>query len=64
MKQKKVLFKPQHWVGNRYEWIMKSLEVTEDDLYNYPEEEKEGLRKINRYKELEFTDGQRNFCSI
>ena len=61
---KKVLLKPQQWVGRKYVSITESLDVIEDDLSNYPEEEKEGLRKMNRDKELEFTDGQRNFYSI
>ena len=61
---KKLLLKPQQWVGRKYIRITESLDVVEDDLANYPEEEREGLRKMNRDKELEFTDGQRNFYSI
>ena len=63
-KPKKVLLKPQQWVGKRYVRITESLDVIEDDLSYYPEEEKEGLRKWNRDKELEFTDGQRNLYGI
>ena len=63
-KPKKVLLKPQQWVGKRYVKITESLDVIEDDLSFYPEEEKEGLRKWNRDKELEFTDGQRNLYGI
>ena len=62
---KKVLLKPQQWVGKKYVRITESLDVIEDDLSNYPEEEKEGLRKINRDKELGLTsDGRRNFYHI
>ena len=62
---KKVLLKPQQWVGKKYVRITESLDVMEDDLSNYPEEEKEGLRKINRDKELGLTsDGRRNFYHI
>ncbi|CAH3187098.1 unnamed protein product [Porites lobata] len=63
-KPKKVLLKPQQWVRKRYVRITESLDVIEDDLSYYPEEEKEGLRKWNRDKELEFTDGQRNLYGI
>ena len=49
---KKVLLKPQQWVGKKYVRITESLNVIVDDLSNYPKEEKEGLRKINRDKEL------------
>ncbi|CAH3187107.1 unnamed protein product [Porites lobata] len=63
-KPKKVLLKPQQWVGKRYVKITESLDVIEDDLSFYPELEKEGLRKWNRDKELEFTDGQRNLYGI
>ena len=63
-KPKKVLLKPQQWVGKRYVRITESLDVIEDDLSYYPEEEKEGLRKWNRDKEVEFTDGQRNLYGI
>ena len=49
----------------KYVRITESLDVIEDDLANYPEEEKEGLRKINRDKELGLTsDGWRNFYRI
>ena len=48
----------------KYVRITESLDVIEDDLANYPEEEKKGLQKTNRDKELEFTDGQHNFYSI
>ena len=58
----KVLLKPQQWVGKKYVRITESLNVIEDDLSNYPEEEKEGLRKINRDKERK--DGRRNFYHI
>ena len=62
---KKVLLKPQQWVGKKYVRITESLDVIEDDLSNYPEEEKEGLRKMNRDKELGLTsDGRRNFYHI
>ena len=61
---KKLLLKPQQWVGRKYVRITESLDVIEDDLANYPEEEKKGRQKMNRDKELEFTDGQRNFYSI
>ena len=62
---KKVLLKPQQWVGKKYVRITESLNVIEDDLSNYPKEEKEGLRKINRDKELGPTsDGRRNFYHI
>ncbi|CAH3020252.1 unnamed protein product [Porites evermanni] len=60
----KVLLKPQQWVGKRYVRITESLDVIEDDLSNYPEEEREGLRKKNRDEELDRTDGKRNFYSI
>ena len=63
-KEKKVLLKPQQWVGKRYVRITESLDVIEDDLSYYPEEEKESLRKWNRDKELEFTDGQHNLYGI
>ena len=62
---KKVLLKPQQWVGKKYVRITESLDVIEDGLSNYPEEEKEGLRKINRDKELGLTsDWRRNFYHI
>ena len=61
---KKLLIKPKQWVGRKYVRITESLDVIEDDLANYPEEEKKGRQKMNRDKELEFTDGQRNFYSI
>ena len=61
---KKLLIKPQQWVGRKYVRITESLDVSEDDLANYPEEEKKGRQKMNRDEELEFTDGQRNFYSI
>ena len=60
----KVLLKPQQWVGKRYVRVTESLDVIEDDLSNYPEEEREGLRKKNRDEELDRTDGKRNFYSI
>ena len=63
-KEKKVLLKPQQWVGKRYVRITESLDVIEDDLSYHPEEEKEGLRKWNRDKELESTDGQHNLYGI
>ena len=61
---KKLLLKPQQWVGRKYVRITESLDVIEDDLANYPEEEKKGRQKMNRDNELEFTDGKRNFYSI
>ena len=62
---KKVLLKPQQWVGKKKVRITESLDVIEDDLSNYPEEEKEGFRKINRDKELGLTsDGLRNCYHI
>ena len=62
---KKVLLKPQQWVGKKYVRITESLNVIVDDLSNYPKEEKEGLRKINRDKELGPTsNGRRNFYHI
>ena len=62
---KKVLLKPHQWVRKKYVRITESLDVIEDDLSNYAEEEKEGLRKINRDKELGLTsDGRRNFYHI
>lgn len=36
----KVLLKPQQWVGKRYVRITESFDVIEDDLSNYPEEER------------------------
>ena len=63
-KEKKVILKPQQWVGKRYVRITESLDVIEGDLSYYPEEEKEGLRKWNRDKELEFTEGQHNLYGI
>ena len=60
----KVILKPQQCVGKRYVRITESLDVIEDDLSNYPEEEREGLQKKNRDEELDRTDGKRNFYSI
>ena len=52
----------QQWVGKKYVRITESLDVIEDDLSNYSEKEKEGIRKINRDKELGLTcDERRNF---
>ena len=62
--QKKLIINPQQLVGRKYVRITESLGVLEDDLANYPEEGKKGRQKMNRDKELEFTDGQRNFYSI
>ncbi|XP_068758615.1 uncharacterized protein [Montipora capricornis] len=60
----KIILKPQQWIGDRYVRITESLDVIEDDLCNHPEEKKKGLQKNNRDKELENTDGGRNFYSI
>ncbi|XP_068714574.1 uncharacterized protein [Montipora foliosa] len=60
----KIILKPQQWIGDRYVRITESLDVIEDDLSNHPEEKKKGLQKNNRDKELENTDGGRNFYSI
>ncbi|CAH3187100.1 unnamed protein product [Porites lobata] len=42
---KKLLLKPQQWVGRKYVRITESLDVIEDDLANYPEEEKKRAAK-------------------
>ena len=61
----KVSFKTTAVGWEKYVRITESLDVIEDDLSNYPKEEKEGLRKIYRDKELGLTsDGRRNFYHI
>ncbi|XP_078373883.1 uncharacterized protein LOC144657407 [Oculina patagonica] len=62
--RKVVLLKPQQWVGDRVIKISNTLNLKEDDIVNYPEEEKECRRKMNRDEELGSLDRGRNLYNI
>ena len=62
--KRNILLKPQQWVENKLIRITNSLDIEEDDLAKYPEEEKECLRKKNRDEELGPLDGGCNLYNI
>ena len=61
---KKVLLKPQQWAKDMMKRITSSLDVVEDNLANYPDEKKAGLRKMHRDEELASLDGGCNLYNI
>ena len=61
---KKVLLKPQQWAKDMMIRITSSLDVIEDNLANYPDEKKAGLRKMHRDEELASLDGGCNLYNI
>lgn len=62
--KKVLLLKPQQWVEDKVIRISNSLDIKEDDLVNYPEEENECRRKMNRDEELGSLDRGRNLYNI